>query len=97
MTTTWAPATASASGMPDLRAVCVMTVTFSFGVNLAASRSHAATTLVGATTSMGAAGVRLSSSRARSAMVRVCSVLPSPMSSARMPPSRWSQRNDSHW
>ena len=60
-----------------------------------ASRAQFDTTLVGATTSTGA--VSSPASFARQTSASACSVLPSPMSSASMPPSPASHRTDSHW
>ncbi len=68
--------------------------TFSPGVNRADSAAQFDTTLVGATMrNGGAAGLAW---RAWLISAKVCSVLPRPMSSARIPPSWCSHRNASH-
>ena len=85
VTTRSASLMASASGTPDLREVSSIITTLRPGTNFFASPVQAPITDVGAITREGLRG-RESSCR-RSTRHRVCSVLPRPMSSARMPPS----------
>ena len=68
------------------------------GQNRSASLAQAATTLVGATISSGPASPpRLPCSEDRVAIARVCTVFPSPLSSARILPSWQSHSSDSQW
>jgi hypothetical protein len=90
VTTTSAPAAASARPEPRRARVSVTAATFRSGVKRAASAAQLATTLVGASTRNGpAAG---SCSRAWQTSASAWSVLPSPMSSARIPPRRCRKR-----
>ena len=100
MITRSAPATTSSTGRPRLPVDSVSETVRRPGAKRAASADQLDTTLVGATTRNG--GPSGSVSRARTTSARVCSVLPRPMSSARIPPSWWlqrklSQRRPSSW
>ena len=88
-----APATRSASDVPDRASVLVTATAVSPGVNLPHSATQLVTTLVGATTR----NRRGPCSATRAMSARVCTVLPSPMSSASTPPSWLSHRNDSQF
>ena len=93
VTTTSAPAITSARSAPLRASVSVIVTTFRPGVNRADSAAQFGTTLVGATTRNGAlAG---SACRAWQISASASSVLPSPMSSARMPPRRCCHKNAS--
>ena len=86
MTTTSAPATTSARSAPRRRSVSVdRRPPRRSGANRAPRPPSSARTLVGATT--GTARRPGRAARAWQISASVCSVLPSPMSSARMPPS----------
>ena len=93
MTTTSAPATSSATAVPRLRVVVSRTRTSRSGVNFSASAAHTDTTELGATTRNGGGSGRAWRAWAKSA--RVWTVLPRPMSSARIPPRSCSHRNAS--
>ena len=98
MTTTSA---SSSSSWRSLRSAPCQSACRSDGANLSISRSQFVTTLVGATMSA-LKGLRLPSIFASSFFTArrsasVCTVLPSPMSSARTPPEPISWRNQSQW
>ena len=100
MTTRSAPATTSPIGRPRLPVDSVRQTVRRPGAKRAASAAQLDTTLVGATTRNGGASGWLAPTWQISASV--CSVLPRPMSSARIPPSWWvqrklSQRKPSSW
>ncbi len=83
-----ADAATSAIGLPRRRPVSVTVTASSPGANRRHSAAQLPTTLVGATTRKGAA--TRSRSLAWHMRASAWSVLPSPMSSARIPPSRCS-------
>ena len=95
VTTASAPAMTSARSAPLRASVSVIVTTFRPGANRADSAAQFGTTLVGATMRNGAAAG--SACRAWQISASAWSVLPSPMSSARMPPSWCCHKNASHW
>ena len=100
VTTAPAPAAISPRDWPRRAVVPAIVTTGRPGANRAASAAQLDTTLVGATIRKG--GRPGSASRARQMSARDWSVLPRPMSSARMPPSwcrhrKASQPNPSRW
>ena len=108
MTTRCAPATISAMLFPLFAVDAPTTATFASGTNRAASFAQLPTTEVGATTRNGANGgcspscdrpavaCSACSCMAWAKSARVCTVLPRPISSARMPPRRCCRKNASH-
>ena len=90
----WAPAASSSRSAPARRSVSEIGTTESSGANRAASVAQFATTLAGATTRNGA--MPGFCSRTWQINASDWTVLPRPMSSARIPPSPWAYRVASH-
>ena len=86
VTTTSLRRAVSANAGPSSRFGPWWTCTSSAGAKRAISRAHCCVTLIGLTTSVGPTASPLS--RSETSVAIACTVLPSPMSSARIPPTR---------